>query len=87
MKHKIIFFLLSCSLLYIVSGTDIYASENSNLSDSYMEIQYEHTMTAENRVVQLEYHYRTYNGYVQYRRWDVKNQCWYDPEWITIGKA
>ena len=87
MKHKIIFFLLSCSLLYIVSGTDIYASENSNLSDSYMEIQYEHTMAAENRAVQLEYHYRTYNGYVQYRRWDVTNQCWYDPEWITIGKA
>ena len=52
-----------------------------------MEIQYEHTMAAENRAVQLEYHYRTYNGYVQYRRWDVTNKCWYDPEWITIGKV
>ena len=87
MKHKIIFFLLSCSLLYIVSGTDIYASENSNLPYSYMESPSEHTMAVENRAVQLEYRYRTYNGYVQRRRWDVTHQCWYDPEWITIGKA
>lgn len=87
MKHKIIFFLLSCSILYIVSGKDIYASESSYLPDAYMEIQNQQTMAAESRAVQLKYYYRTYNGYTQYRRWDVINQFWYDPEWITIGKA
>ena len=39
------------------------------------------------RVLDLEYRYRTYNGYIQYRRWDRTNNRWYDPEWITIGHA
>ena len=27
--------------------------------------------------------YRTYNGVVQYRRWDETRGYWVDPEWIN----
>lgn len=28
--------------------------------------------------------YRTYNGKMQYRRWNVTKQCWVDPKWIDM---
>ena len=37
------------------------------------------------RALDLEVIYRSYNGFIQYRRWDKTNNCWYDPAWITIG--
>lgn len=28
--------------------------------------------------------YRTYNGVLQYRRWNETQQCWVDPDWINV---
>ena len=31
------------------------------------------------------YKYRTYNGRLQYRRWNETQGYWVDPEWITMS--
>lgn len=32
----------------------------------------------------IVYKYRTYNGVLQYRRWNETKKCWVDPYWINV---
>ena len=32
----------------------------------------------------IEYKFRTYNGQLQYRRWNATRNYWVDPYWICL---
>ncbi len=33
----------------------------------------------------IEYKFRTYNGQLQYRRWNATRNYWVDPYWIDLN--
>lgn len=90
MKKKIIknvAVILIC--LSMFPTTEALAGTNNvdYLNNTYADITLETLNNTEvsPRALNLEVIYRSYNGFMQYRRWDKTNNRWYDPAWITIG--
>lgn len=81
-KKRLMMFLICAFVGCTIPGSVIYAATDvsNNVDDCNNQL-------GETRASVLEMRYRRYNGYLQCRRWDTINSCWYDPDWITIGKA
>lgn len=45
----------------------------------------ENIMDIQPRADVIEYKFRTYNGQLQYRRWNATRNYWVDPYWIDLN--
>ena len=82
MKRLKLAIVIGCSAMMLAgSAFGVQASPANEKITAQIEINSEN----EKRLEDFITHYRIYNGYLQYRRWDVAANKWYDPAWITIG--
>ncbi len=73
-KKKVLFLAAFLSLQVVFFGG---IAKPETVEAKTPEIQ---TFTADKIVIK----YRTYNGRLQYRRWNDSKQCWVDKNWIYV---
>lgn len=76
---KIIVLVFCAAAILSLSGTSVLASEVSY--NDAIDNQIDTTISRANVV---EYKYRTKNRRLQYRRWNITQNCWIDPDWIYL---
>lgn len=86
MKKLKMAIVIGCSVITF-SGTILGVQAHPASTKSVIQSTQYAAPSPENteRAIDLITYYRTYNGYLQYRRWDAASGTWYDPYWITIG--
>ena len=74
LRGRFFYILLLSFMLYVPAHAD-------DLSSSFIDFQlvYEMMPFSQDEIV---YKFRTYNGKLQYRRWNQTRNRWEDPAWI-----
>lgn len=73
-REKMRKIFLSCVIITLLFGGKIRTEGAPILYDCSNEIVFYKD--------EIKYQYRLYNGVLQYRRWNVTQNCWVDPYWI-----
>ena len=80
MKKSCLIGLLTISMLISCEQETIAAVD----TDIPKEVSLISTDFVQLLSIKLEYRYRTYQGRLQYRRWNITQNKWYDLYWINV---